>query len=48
MNMEVFEIEKLRALIERAQLEEHRCISCGARSTGFGVFTPDNEAQGAA
>jgi hypothetical protein len=32
--MEMFEIEKLRPLIERAQLQEHRCIICGARSTG--------------
>ncbi len=40
---EMFELEKLRPLIERCQLQEHRCIICGSPTTGFGVFTPDNE-----
>jgi len=40
---EMFELEKLRPLIERCQLQEHRCIIYGSPTTGFGVFTPDNE-----
>src|SRR2546427_5566013 len=40
---EMFELEKLRPLIERCQLQEHRCNICGSPTTGFGVFTPDNE-----